>query len=447
MRISPLLTILAALVAVVVVGFAAARLLQPSRPLLTETSVSLSQLSTDSGAAIIHYTLNRDAQVTIALRNAAGTEYAFRSTQARVANVYQVAFNGIVDGFTLPADPIDQTIESRLIPNGDYTWRISAKTDGGETQEVTGRLTVAFADTALPLIEDFSVSPKVFTPNQDGVDDRVQVNAFLAKKSTLTVYLQDTAGTQHFMPERVEIRQPGEPGAHVFDYDGGVDNNVRPPPNGDYTLIARAQDSEGQSVSRSTTVTIKDGGLPQVEIQPQTTGSIIRYVTQPFADTVAAPVGISSSQATITMNQGDLLVFRLNIHNYGSTPIRTIGPWPGTVYRDDQTDAVFTNQEKVARDGSWRIGFECDTSETTLPWRWAIGAQDALTKVTTDKGDTFYYLMPGQNVTVWGAIQMNKLIKTRNPQTCWASLIHENVAISDFQRNIGAIQVKLIPTP
>jgi len=456
MRISPLMTVLitvlAAALAVIVVGVLAALLVTPPRALLTDTSVSLQRLTVDSGAALIRYTLNRNAAITIGFqRKNDNAVYVFRKAEARPVNTYQVYFNGIVDGFALPGDPSDDptnTIDARLIPNGEYTWNIAAKSDSGETAQASGSLSVDFADTALPLIQDFSVTPAIFTPNQDGVNDRVAVNTYLAKKATLTVYLEGADGIRYYVPERIGERQPGDMGAHSFDYDGGVDNKVTPPPNGTYTLVAIAEDREGQRTHRTSHVTIKDGGLPQVEIQPQTTGSTIRYTTQPFIGAgVRPPEGVGATQATLNVTQGDLLSFRMTIYNYGKTPIRTLGPWPGTVYQDYQTDAVFTNKELVTRDGAWRVGFQCDTSETTLPWRWAVGAPDELQTVTDDKGDTFYYLLPGQSATVWGAVRLNRLIKTRNPQDCWASLIHESVDIPNTQSYVGPIKVQLIATP
>jgi hypothetical protein len=35
------------------------------------------------------------------------------------------------------------------------------------------------------------------------------------------------------------------------------------------------------------------------------------------------------------------------------------------------------------------------------------------------------------------------LIPTRNPQECWAGLIHEDVAIPALQNHVGAVKVEL----
>jgi hypothetical protein len=38
---------------------------------------------------------------------------------------------------------------------------------------------------------------------------------------------------------------------------------------------------------------------------------------------------------------------------------------------------------------------------------------------------------------------MTRLIPTRNPQKCYAALIHEDVAIPPLQSGVGSIDVKL----
>jgi len=64
----------------------------------------------------------------------------------------------------------------------DYTWSVEAvAVDGGETMNASGTFTVADADSALPAISDFSISPQSFTPNQDGIDDRISINVFSGK--------------------------------------------------------------------------------------------------------------------------------------------------------------------------------------------------------------------------------------------------------------------------
>lgn len=457
MRLSAIIVILFALVALIALGTIGALILQPPRPLLGEANFSLTEITPNADgsndATTIRYTLNRNAKVTIALTNTVtGERYLFRNAEARPADSYSVVFSGVVDGYLLPGEKpnVAGEIEMRLMPNGSYTWTIETVAEDGETARTSGGLTIKDGDSVLPAITDFSISPERFTPNRDGVDDRVYVNVFVEKEATLTVYLEGNDKHRYYVAERLEGRKPGERGAHLFDYEGGVDQKITPPPDGTYTVVVVAEDKEGQRVRRTGTVTLADGGLPNAEIVPQGTGGRVFYTAAPYKDsyytdskisgeTVVKPEGVMSTMTRITMPEGDLLVFRLTISNYGSTPIRTLGPWPGTVYQYDQV-APAMNTEAVT--GAWRVGLMCDRSESSLPWRWAIGSRDELTKVERD-GETFWYLMPGKSAVVWGAVRMNRLVKTRNPQECWAALIHEDVEIPPLQDHAGPIKVEL----
>ncbi|HEX2906733.1 MAG TPA: hypothetical protein VHO69_07735 [Phototrophicaceae bacterium] len=261
-------------------------------------------------------------------------------------------------------------------------------------------------------------------------------------------------GLQVFLAERKEGRLPGEPGRHDFDYDGGVDLGADPPPDGDYTVVAVAEDAEGQRLRRMTTMRIEQGGDPQAEIAPQAVGVDVvfdhavydaRYLGtegQP-GELIAPPDDPQDlNQLAVNIPLGDLLVFKLTIENYGEVPIRTSGPMPGTVYEQNQVAASLGFYDES---GAWRVGLDCDTATRDYPWRWAVGSADDL-EVVTDKesGQTYYYLLPGQQTVVWGAVRMTDLVEGRNPQNCWAGLIHEDVEVSTYNSRVGARQVELI---
>jgi hypothetical protein len=143
------------------------------------------------------------------------------------------------------------------------------------------------------------------------------------------------------------------------------------------------------------------------------------------------------------MPVGDLLVFRLTVENYGSVPIRTSGPEPGTGYEQDQVWGAMGVYEES---GAWRVGINCSTSTRDFPWRWAVGTPENLqTAVDEVSGKTYYYLPPGAQSVVWGAVRMTTLIEARNPQQCWAGLIHEDVEVSIRNSRVGARDIELIP--
>ncbi|MEB2287782.1 MAG: hypothetical protein OZ934_06715 [Anaerolineae bacterium] len=451
-----LLAALAALAAALVIGYL---VLRPPVALLTAASFDRPRISPNADGeddlAVIEYRLSRPAAVSIYLSAPNGDRYYFRQDERRSAGCYRVLFSGVVGGYTLPGETIAGVIESRLIPNDTYTWVIEAAGDG-ETEQKSGTLIVAEADSALPEITAFEISPAEFTPNQDGIRDRVSVNVYLAKPASLSVYLEDAAGQRYFLTEREEGRQPGDMGNHEYDYDGGVDQGMVPPPDGEYAVFAVAQDDEGQRIVREGRLAIRDGGRPLVEIVPQKVGAVVYFSWMPYAERyytdldtagekLAKPEGVISDLTTLTLAQGDLLVFKLTVHNYGATPVRTAGPFPGTVYQFDQTAASL---EAYEESGAWRIGINCHTAYSDFPWRWALGPLDELQAVYDDERDeTYYYLLPGQRAEVWGAIRMTEIRKARNPQECWAGLIHEDVGIPPFQSRVGAREIELVVPP
>ena len=454
-----LLTLIVALATVIVVGAVGYAILRPPVALLSGAAFDKTEISPNADGVddviTIRYSLARPARISIYLDGPAGERFYFRKDERRGSGDYSVLFSGIVDGYTLPGENIPGTIERRLIPNGPYQWTIEAVRDG-EIERATGQLAVVNADSKLPIISSFDIHPPVFTPNQDGIRDRVSINIYLEKPANLSVYLEDASGTRYYLPEREKGREPGDMGNHEFDYDGGVDQGMEPPPDGVYDVFAVAQDDEGQRIVRQGQLTIQDGGLPQVEIVPQAPGAVVYFGEMPYDDayytsmtaqgkTIPKPEGVVSDLTTLTMVQGNLLVFKLTVSNYGSTPIRTTGPFPGTVYQFNQQAASLGAYEES---GAWRIGIKCDTSLSDFPWRWALAPRDEVEEVYDEEtGKTYYYLQPGQQAEVWGAIRMTELITARNPQDCWAGLIHEDVGIPAFQSRVGAREIELVPPP
>jgi hypothetical protein len=461
MRLSPILIMGAALIALVIVGLVGMVIVQPASPLLANATFSLGAITPNADGqddvTIISYTLNRNADVSIRLtERATGQVYHFREAQRRPVGGYSVGFSGVVTGYTRPDDPAGGVVEARLIPDGEYEWVISAvAVDGGEVMQAQGTLTVTGGDAVVPLMTRFEVMPSVFSPNQDGYADRLTINVYLLKEADLTAFLTAPGRGPYYITERQLGQQPQTGSVRQFDYDAGVDTNNVPPPDGDYTLTVIAQDEEGQRVRQTTTITLQDGGLPQAEIVSQATGRTVTWGALPYAEvyftdatragaTVSAPQGIDSTLTSVALPKDDLLIFSLVVSNYGKTPIRTEGPWPGTVYQYEQTDSAMRPPGSTDfATGAWRVGVQCERATTSFPWRWAVGAQDQLTKVVTPTGDTLWYLMPGQRATVWGAIRMTTVYRTLNPQKCWAALIHQGVQIPFRQDRVGEIDVRL----
>jgi|FLYN01.1.fsa_nt_gi hypothetical protein len=459
MRISIWLTVVGALLALSVVLVAGRFLLQPDLPLITHAGFAPETITPNADGSddvtLFTYSLTRNARVSLTFEGEDGTRFVYRDNEPRIAQDYQVYFSGVVDGYTLPGERFAGEVLRRLMPDGVYTWRLEAVEEGsGESQQWTGTLIVEDGDVPLPQLASFTVSPEVFTPNQDGISDRAQVNVYLTKAADLTVYLQGANGEIIYLAERLEGREPGEPGRHDFDYDGGVDLGADPPPDGTYTVIATAQDAVGQRVQQTAILTIQDGGDPLAEIAPQAVGVDVVFAHQVYderyfsamgqpGELIAPPEGPLDLNLTgVTIPVGDLLAFKLTVENYSEVPIRTTGPAPGTVYQQDQRASTLGWYEEA---GAWRVGIDCDTAPSDYPWRWALGASDTLVaEQDPATGNTFYYLPPGEQAVVWGAIRMTNLVENFNPQNCWAGLIHEQVEVSLRNARVGPREIELV---
>ncbi|MBK8985422.1 MAG: hypothetical protein IPM39_04965 [Chloroflexi bacterium] len=418
--------VIVGLVALLIVLAAVAigwRLLNGDSSLLRNVSVQHDTITPnadgDTDATRIRYQLAGNAAVSIYLENASGDRFYFRQDKIRGAGDYEVLFSGVVDGYTLPGETITGQVLARLLQNGTYTWTVEATDENGRTETQQGQLTIADADATLPELRDFSLDRATFTPNRDGIDDRIQVQFYQTKEATVRVFLQLPDGRELPIAELERAIPAGMPGRHIYDYEGGVDNSETPPADGTYPIIAIAEDAEGQKIRVENELSIAYGGVPR-------------------ADIFAPPTGNTLSFSATAVAICDTLYFTMTIENYGTTPIRTTGPEPGTVYDSDWN---YNTLGWHTESGAWRaaIGFENELSN--YPFRWAVGGPADLQQI----GD-YTYLMPGARAIVTGGIRVVDVFGNRNPQPVWAGLIHEDVAITQFNNRVNP-QAILVDIP
>jgi hypothetical protein len=418
-RITPWIVGLVAAALVLIALLAGARLLNGDRSLLRNATVRYDAISPNADgerdATPIAYELSRNAAVSIFLENDAGERFYFRQDKSRGAGDYEVLFSGVVDGFRLPDEVIDGDIIARLLPDGDYTWTIEATDDDGVVETAQGRITIVDADTVLPEIRNFTLSPTLFTPNRDGIGDRTLAQFYLAKDvATTRVVLIMPDGGEVPISEQERDIPANAAGRHYYDYEGGVDNGATPPPDGTYPIVVTAEDPEGQKVRVESELTIQYGGVPRADIFSPPTGNTLEL------SATAVPLC-------------DTITFTLTVENYGNTPIRTTGPAPGTVYDSDWN---YNTLGWHTESGAWRVAIGFENELTNYPFRWAVGNAEELEEI-----DGQLYLMPGQRATVTGGVRVVDVFGDRNPQPIWAGLIHEDVEVSQFNSRVDPQEV------
>ncbi len=347
----------------------------------------------------VSYRLNRSADVSIYLVDEQGERHYFRrdARRAYAKEPYQVLFGGAVDG--------------RLLPDGQYELVLEATDDRGQTARLQQPLTIRGGDPTPLTIENLSISPNIFTPNRDGISDRVRVGYYLSKEvNRVDVYLTDSAGLRYPIAED-QIRESGAQGPHEHDYDGGVDLGAQPPPDGVYTVVVEAEDFVGNKARVSGPLNIVSGGVPQVEI-----------------------VNAAAEWSTSVVELGDTVSFTCTVKNIGTVAVRTKGPEPGETYRMDQNYNTLGQPEEP---GLFRVGldYEGNSGGRQYPFRWQLGYDDELTEINGEK-----YLMPGQTVTVTGHLVVNQKTVRVEPYF-WLGLIHESVWL--VQDRVEYTQIKV----
>ncbi|MFN8482677.1 MAG: hypothetical protein U0768_06490 [Anaerolineae bacterium] len=386
-----------------------------SRPILSRVTVTPSTISPNADGrddlASIQYTVGQTALLTTSFIGPDGQQHVWRQDERRSPGDYDALFNGIVDG--------------RMLPDGAYTWRLEATpTEGGAPTQLEGPLTIQGADTSRPDITEFTVFPAEFTPNQDGINDRITVSYILAKPATVRVYLEDTQG--NFVVSLLEKKkgpvEPGQPGRHQYDYDAGVDADAPPPPDGTYNVVVEARDTLGNVVTERQPLTIKEGGVPRA--------TIMDSQISPRVIPLGGTVNITAT-----------------VKNIGTVPLRTQGPPPGTVYASPQS---YNTLKLPQSSGAFRLGAAFDASPTDLdyPYRWELGDPSKLERRTVDgrtllcppgEGNdrcpleerviadkTYTYLLPGQTVQVTGGITVTDKPLRRQPYF-YLGLLQEDV--------------------
>lgn len=384
------------------------------RPLLYDVAVSPEVISPNADGitdvARISYKLSRSATLSIIFQDETGQDYYFRREKPRSQGAYSVDFGGVIQG--------------AMLPDGVYTWLIQAVEENGEVVEAKGQLKLTEADVARPELQGFSVYPKIFTPNRDGINDRVTINYDLSKEADVKVYLLDASGeTRYPIAEKERDIEPGQPGFHTYDYEGGVDLGADPPPDGDYFVRAEAVDRVGNRIIITDSLTIAEGGVPR-------------------ADIVQATVDFYNPETGLhVVPLGQTLAFTLTVENRGTVPIRTIGPDSGTHYRSNEN---FNTKGFGQSSGAWRVAIDYEGNPSyAYPYRWSLGSIDQL-EARVINGKTEYFLMPGKRALVEGSIQLLDVpIGGKDVIHFWAGLIHEDVAIQPFNDHVDPTPINI----
>ena len=413
-------------------------------PLLYDASFSAETITPnadgDTDAVSIAYSLRRAADVSIYFENEAGERFYFRNEQRRAPDDYRVDWGGVIDEPRLiESNAGRQEVLSQVLADGDYTWTIEATADSGEMESTSGQITLRDGDSELPLVQNFSVTPETFTPNQDGIGDRVSVSYTLTKDvDTKQVYLfeADEPNIRYPIPEDEGVEEPLDSGYHSHDYDGGVDLNAEPPPAGNYVVRVDVRDRAGNSVRMEEALAVESSGQPRADIA----GGELTWLDE-WVERGGNEINMNRN---VSVRLGEQICVRATVVNEGTVPIRTSGPWPGETYRFSEsfdTLVVRENEDSWREQaGVWRFGVNYDFAISDLPFRWAIGQKDELTMRVDADGFEQWYLEPEQSGTTGGCIILNEEPLERT-DFWWGALIHQSVEV--VNNNVDRITIRV----
>ena len=346
----------------------------------------------------LQYSLARQSSVSIYLVDQDGQKHYFRRDKRRSKADRTAYFSGVIDG--------------RLLPDGEYSCVFEAVDERGYRETVKHPLAIVQGDKVPLQIDNLGIWPHKFTPNRDGITDRVRIGYSLNKEAGwVEVYLLDEQGNKYPVEEDL-IREMGSQGSHEHDFHGGVDLGAVPPPDGDYIVVVEARDAVGNAARVEGQLTIEGGGIPLVEI-----------------------VNRAAQFSASVVKLGSTLTFTCTVKNIGKVPVRTTGPEPGTTYTTEENYNTLGEYEEP---GLFRVGldFEGNSVGRIYPFRWQLGTDEELTIIETEIGAETY-LMPGQTVTVIGHLRIDEP-PPKTESYYWIGLIHEQVRV---------VQDRVEPTP
>ena len=356
-----------------------------SRALL-ELSVTPASLRADGSESVtIHYQVARESTVSLALHAADGARHVLRDNVARGPGAYSFAFHGAVAG--------------RVLPDGAYEVVVTAaESASGAHAEQRRPLTITNADTAPPTLDALRVTPAVVTPNQDGVDDRLEVSFRVTELVAVDVRLLAGAETRWLLraaaadPGTIRVSWP-PPLRHAPQLNRAVEGL----PAGPAQVEVAVQDQAGNRTVRRRGIILGETGTLRAEV----------------TDAAITPANVAAD-GTLTVSA--------KIANTGSVTLRAAPPGPAAyTWRENAPALGYTADTGTVR---WGVDFSLNRSGVAYPFRWSLGRD----------------LAPGESAAVTGRIRLDETFP-QEPVQLWVGVIHENNRTLADERGVTRVQL------
>jgi LysM repeat protein/flagellar hook assembly protein FlgD len=380
---------------------------------------------TQTESVQILFNLNRPAEVQLTIRNINGDEIYTGSKETLSPGSHTVSWNGT-----------DKT--GRIVMDGSYEIvfkTIETAYNYPSTTPVilrSGTITIKDADYYIPvsrlkeIVTDASFQSLFFTPNGDGISDKVTGQFTLAVPAKLSIYIANAAGAHAAFPVS---EQTFEAGTHTFEWDGS-DIMGGKVPNGSYFIKLHVIEGPNSGyITFPSAVKVEN----MYEIKPMQPEKRVRVISE------TAKMSVDPAGQGYTAIKGDTFPLMSETIENGKYTVLVKEGVTGTISASDVELVTEPSSAKqttdyivVSGDTLWKIASKFNTTSSEIvtlnnldPTKYLyVGQklkvpapasqpeQQAATTYAVVSGDTLWKIAQKFGVTAQAIVDANKLDPT-----------------------------------
>ncbi|MBM4417666.1 MAG: hypothetical protein FJ033_05065 [Chloroflexi bacterium] len=334
--------------------------------------------------ARLSYRVDRTARVAVDVVGPLGAWVLREPTMRHPGEMYEIRFDGTV--------PSHDGRDRVVIPDGDYTLRLTIAPEGGSPIEWTAPIAVVAGDPVPLVLGEPRLSHARITPDGDGVDDETMIDYSLSKEAIVQIWAENDRGNRATIQGPTRLPE----GSHRLPWDGSAGGRVfggKRLADGTYRVSVRAEDQAGNVRTRAAPIEIANGGIERLEV------ASVRFTPA-------------------RVRRGETVRVEASIVNTGETALGTAGPPPSHRYSttDSFSGVLGPDGAPLAvRAGTWRLGVGWQGAPQELPLRWGL-AEAAATE-----------LAPGTSIALTAEFTVD--LPSSTVQRFWVGMVREGVGM------------------
>ena len=380
---------------------------------------------TQTRSVQIPFNLNRPAEVQLTIRNINGVEIYTGSKETLSPGSHTVSWNGT-----------DKT--GRIVMDGSYEIVFKTIETAYNYPSTTpliwrsGTITIKDADYYIPvsilkeIVTDASFHSPSFTPDGDGINDKVTGQFTLAVPTKLSIYIANAAGAHAAL---VVNEQTFEAGTHTFEWNGS-DIYGGKVPNGSYFIkMSVIEGPNSGYITFPSTVKVEN----MYEIKPMQPEKRVRVISE------IAKMSVSPGGQGYTAIKGETFPLMSDAIENGKYTVLVKKGVTGTISVSDVELVTEPSSAKqttdyivVSGDTLWKIASKFNTTSSEIvtlnnldpdkylyvgqklkvPVPASQPEQQAATTYSVVSGDTLWKIAQKFGITAQAIVDANKLDPT-----------------------------------